>query len=101
MYSESLKEHTEQVKKVLAKLEAAGICLKLEKCAFDQQEVSFLGFVIGVNGISMDPAKVAAIQEWATPKSVFDIQVFLGLANFYRRFVKNYSKIAIPLTALL
>jgi hypothetical protein len=101
IYSESLDEHTEQVKKVLTKLEAAGICLKLEKCAFDQQEVAFLGFVIGVNGISMDPTKVAAIQDWATPKSAFDIQVFLGLANFYRRFVKNYSKIATPLTALL
>ena len=101
IFSESLEVHTEQVKKVLEKLEAAGICLKLEKCAFDKQEVSFLGFVIGVNGISMDPAKVAAIQEWATPKSAFDIQVFLGLANFYRRFVKNYSKIATPLTALL
>jgi transposase InsO family protein len=101
IYSESLDEHTAQVKKVLKKLEAAGICLKLEKCAFDKQEVSFLGFVIGVNGISMDPAKVAAIQEWATPKSAFDIQVFLGLANFYRRFVKNYSKVATPLTTLL
>lgn len=101
IYSETLEEHTAHVKRVLQKLEAAGISLKLEKCAFDQQEVHFLGFIIGVNGISMDPIKVAAIKDWATPKSVFDIQVFLGLANFYRRFVKNYSKIAAPLTALL
>jgi hypothetical protein len=101
IYSTTLEEHTAQVKKVLQKLQAAGISLKLEKCAFDQQEVHFLGFVIGTNGISMDPAKVAAIREWPTPKSAFDIQVFLGLANFYRRFVKNYSKIAAPLTALL
>lgn len=101
IYSETLEEHTAHVKKVLQKLEAAGISLKLEKCAFDQQEVHFLGFIIGVNGISMDPIKVAAIKDWATPKTVLDIQVFLGLANFYRRFVKNYSKIASPLTALL
>jgi hypothetical protein len=101
IYSTNLEEHTAQVKKVLHKLEAAGISLKLEKCAFDQKEVHFLGCVIGVNGISMDPAKVAAIRDWATPKSAFDIQVFLGLANFYRRFVKNYSKIATPLTSLL
>jgi RNase H-like domain found in reverse transcriptase/Reverse transcriptase (RNA-dependent DNA polymerase)/Integrase zinc binding domain/Chromo (CHRromatin Organisation MOdifier) domain/Retroviral aspartyl protease len=101
IYSDTLEEHTEHVRRVLKKLDAAGIGLKLEKCAFDKQEVHFLGFVIGINGISMDPAKVAAIQDWATPKSVFDIQVFLGLANFYRRFVRNYSKIAIPLTTLL
>jgi transposase InsO family protein len=101
IYSDTLEEHTEHVKRVLKKLEAAGISLKLEKCAFDQQKVSFLGFIISTDGISMDPEKVAAIQEWTTPKSVFDIQVFLGLANFYRRFVKNYSKIATPLTALL
>lgn len=101
IYSDTLEEHTEHVRRVLKKLEAAGIGLKLEKCAFDKQEVNFLGFVIGVNGISMDPAKVAAIQDWATPKSVFDIQVFLGLTNFYRRFVRNYSKIATPLTNLL
>jgi hypothetical protein len=101
IYSDTLEEHTEHVKKVLQKLEAAGISLKLEKCAFDKQKIDFLGFVISTDGISMDPAKVAAIQEWATPKSAFDIQVFLGLANFYRRFVQNYSKIAVPLTALL
>jgi hypothetical protein len=101
IYSETLEEHTAQVKKVLQKLADIGINLKLEKCEFDRQEVDFLGFVIGVNGISMDPAKVLAIKEWATPKSAFDIQVFLGLANFYRRFVKNYSKIATPMTALL
>jgi hypothetical protein len=101
IYSDTAEEHTAHVKKVLQKLEAAGICLKLEKCEFDKQRVIFLGFVISTEGISMDPAKVAAIQDWATPKSVFDIQCFLGLANFYRRFVKNYSKIATPLTALL
>lgn len=101
IYSDNLEDHTAHVQKILQKLQAAGISLKLEKCAFDKQEVHFLGFVIGINGLAMDPSKVAAIKEWATPKSVFDIQVFLGLANFYRRFVKNYSKIATPLTSLL
>ena len=101
IYSESPEEHEEHVKKVLSRLEAAKLSLKLEKCEFDKTKVDFLGYVISTDGISMDPSKVAAIQEWATPKSAFDIQVFLGLANFYRRFVKNYSKIATPLTALL
>lgn len=101
IFSENPDDHDDHVRLVLSKLKEHKLSLKLEKCEFDKTSVSFLGFVVGVDGIAMDPAKVAAIQEWATPKSAFDIQVFLGLANFYRRFVKNYSKIATPLTSLL
>ncbi|CEP15198.1 hypothetical protein, partial, partial [Parasitella parasitica] len=68
---------------------------------FDVTKVQFLGFVISPQGISMDPEKVKSIAEWPAPKSVHDVQVFLGLANFYRRFIKNYSKVCTPLTALL
>jgi RNase H-like domain found in reverse transcriptase/Reverse transcriptase (RNA-dependent DNA polymerase)/Integrase zinc binding domain/Chromo (CHRromatin Organisation MOdifier) domain/Retroviral aspartyl protease/Integrase core domain len=101
IFSDSPEEHDDHVRKVLQRLQDANLSLKLEKCEFDKTEVHFLGFVISIHGISMDPAKVAAIKEWKTPKSAFDILVFLGLANFYRRFVENYSKIATPLTALL
>ena len=101
IYSDTQEEHDAHVSKILAKLQEAGISLKLEKCEFDKSSVGFLGFIVGVDGISMDPSKVAAIQEWSTPRSVLDIQVFLGLANFYCHFVKHYSKIATPLTALL
>jgi hypothetical protein len=62
--------------------------------------VAFLGYVISLDGIFMDKLKVETIQCWATPSSVKDIQHFLGFANFYRRFIKGYSKITTPLTAL-
>jgi hypothetical protein len=72
----------------------------LEKCEFDKSSVAFLGYVISPDGIFMDKSKVETIQCWATPSSVKDVQRFLGFANFYRRFIKGYSKIATPLITL-
>jgi len=60
-----------------------------------------LGYIIGPNGVKMDPAKVSVITTWPMPKSVHDIHIFLGLANFYRRFIKDFSKLATPMTSLL
>lgn len=101
IYSEDPEEHDRHVRKVLDKLREAKLSLKLEKCRFDQTEVNFLGFLVSTKGLSMDPEKIAAVKNWATPKSASDIQVFLGLANYFRRFVKDFSKLATPLTALL
>src|SRR5688500_14260876 len=74
---------------------------KISKCEFHKSEVEFLGFIISNKGISMDPKKVQAIQEWKSPTSVRDIQVFLGFANFYRRFILNFAKEVAPITRLL
>jgi len=63
--------------------------------------VGFLGYVVGLNGVKMDPAKVSTITTWPTPKSVHDIRIFLGLANFYHRFIKDFSELATPMTSLL
>jgi hypothetical protein len=101
IYSSSPEEHTKHVTLVLEKLKKARLSLKLEKCEFDVTRVEFLGFIITPNGISMDPSKVEAIKNWPTPKSVHDIQVFTGLTNFYRRFIKDYSNKCVPLTNLL
>jgi hypothetical protein len=65
------------------------------------QEVEFLGFIVGNNGLRMDPAKVESITSWPVPKSPHDVRMFLGLANFYRRFIRNFSDLAKPLTRLL
>jgi Reverse transcriptase (RNA-dependent DNA polymerase)/RNase H-like domain found in reverse transcriptase/Integrase zinc binding domain/Chromo (CHRromatin Organisation MOdifier) domain len=101
IYSKNLKEHKRHVRLVLERLAEHGLHLKATKCQFHQTEISFLGFVISEHGISMDPEKIRAITSWPIPKSVLDIQIFLGLANFYRRFIKNFSKITSPITRLL
>ena len=74
---------------------------KLKKCEFWLEEVVFLGHVIAKDGIKVDPQKVKAITEWLRPTNVTEIRRFLGLAGYYRRFVKDFSKIASPLTNLL
>ncbi len=85
---------------MLATLREHGLYAKLEKCEFDKSSVVFLGYVISPNGIFMDKSKVETIQCWATPSLVKDVQRFLGFANFYCQFIKGYSKITTPLTAL-
>ena len=89
------------VKQVLHQLRSYGLYIKLSKCAFDTRQVEFLGFVVGDSGVSMEPSRIATIQDWPVPKSFKQVQVFLGFANFYRRFINRYSAIARPLTGLL
>src|SRR5258706_13158689 len=101
IYSNNKKDHREQVRKVLAKLKEAGLCVKPEKCKFSMEKTTFLGFVISADGIEMDPAKVDAILNWEDPNCVKDVQCFLGFAKFYRRFIHKYSNICQPLFNLL
>jgi hypothetical protein len=75
--------------------------VSLSKCEFHKKETKFLGFIIGVDGIRVDPGKIRVIQEWEPPDTVRGIQSFLGFYNFYRRFIEEYSKIAKPLFALI
>ena len=94
---EALHETTIQV---LDKLRENKLFLKLEKCEFEKTEIEFLGMVISHGHVSMDPVKVNGVRDWPTPKNKKDIQSFLGFANFYRRFIKDYGRIAKPLTRL-
>src|SRR5437762_7421274 len=101
IYSNTLEEHILHVRQVLQKLLEHGLFVKLEKCQFSVQEISVLGFVISPQGSSMDSDRISTISDWPVPRSVTDIQVFLGFANFYRRFIDGYSHVVMPITSLL
>jgi transposase InsO family protein len=107
IFSNSLGEHRQHVKTVLKRLTIAGLQLDISKCEFEVHETKYLGMIIqsrsedGKPGqIRMDPEKVAAIREWETPRNAKEIQSFIIFANFYRRFIKDFSKTALPLTKL-
>ena len=100
VYSRTVEEHTQHVKLVLRALQKYSLKVKLEKCEFHKKRVKFLGSILSTSGIEMDESKVAAIKEWPVPKSVKELQSFLGFANFYRRFIERYSKITTPMTVL-
>jgi hypothetical protein len=98
----TLEEHREHVRKVLGKLDSAGLQLDIEKCEFEVTRTKYLGFIIiAGEGISMDPAKIEAIVSWESPSSVKGVQSFIGFANFYRKFIRGFSEIAKPITDLV
>ena len=100
VYSTSHDEHVRHVQEVLARLHSNSLHANATKCVFHQQEVEYLGYIVQPNGLSMNPEKVASVLAWPTPTNVKGVQSFLGFANFYRRFIRGYSIIATPLTAL-
>jgi len=89
--------HDEIVEEVLRRLEENDLFVKPEKCVWKVREVEFLGVIIGEDGVRMEKEKVQGVVEWLVPKSMKDVQKFLGLANYYRQFVKDFAKIAKPL----
>ncbi|WVZ96332.1 LOW QUALITY PROTEIN: hypothetical protein U9M48_041987 [Paspalum notatum var. saurae] len=101
VFSTNEEEHEKHLRMVLQKLRENQLYAKLSKCEFWLLEVSFLGHIISKGGISVDPSKIKTVQDWVAPQNVSEIRSFLGLAGYYRRFVKNFSKIAQPLSKLL
>lgn len=100
IYSRSEHEHLEHVRLVLETFRQARLYANLKKCTFCTNEFVFLSYVVSSQGIKVNESKIEAIQQWPTPTSVPKVRSFLGLAGFYRRFVKDFSTIAAPLTAV-
>ncbi len=94
IFSHSLQQHVQHVRRVLQWLLENGLYVKAEKCAFHAQSVSFLGYIVSVEEMRMDPDKSHAVVDWPTPDSRKALQRFLGFANFYQRFIRNFSQLA-------
>jgi hypothetical protein len=100
IYSQNEKEHTQHICQVLEILRKHKMYGNMAKCEFFKESVEYLGHVISSKGISTDPKKVEAVKQWPIPTNIKEMQSFLGLCNYYRRFIEGYSKIAAPLTDL-
>ena len=100
IYSKTEEEHREHLRSVLELLKKEELYAKFSKCEFWLREVQFLGHIICQDGIKVDPANIEAVMKWKSPRNPTEIKSFLGLAGYYRRFIKDFSKIAGPLTKL-
>ena len=100
IYSHDETTHVKLVQEVLSRLDNAELGVNLRKSSFHIKKVEFLGYIISERGIEMSATKVEEVQNWATLRKVKDVQEFLGFANFYRRFIKDFANLAVPLTAL-
>ncbi|KAI3676159.1 hypothetical protein L1987_85759 [Smallanthus sonchifolius] len=100
IYSKTKAEHEQHLRLVLDLLKKEQLYAKFSKCEFWLKEVQFLGHIVNDKGIHVDPAKIETVKNWNTPRTPTEFRSFLGLAGYYRRFISNFSKIAIPLTAL-
>jgi hypothetical protein len=98
IYAKMEEKYDLLVKEVLKRLAENDLVISPEKCIWSSERVEFLGYVITPDGMEMSEDKIEAIKEWQAPKSLRDVQSFLGFANFYRRFIKDFSRVCRPLT---
>ncbi|KAK1606952.1 hypothetical protein QYE76_030625 [Lolium multiflorum] len=101
VYSSSIEQHLEHLREVLALLRDEKLFVKRSKCSFACQSLEYLGHIVSADGVSTDPRKTQAMQDWPQPTNVTELRGFLGLTGYYRKFFKNYGIIARPLTNLL
>lgn len=101
IYSRSKEEHLQHLQQVLETLRANQLHLKASKCTFAQTSLEYLGHIISDQGVATDPTKTNATLQWLVPITFTELKAFLGLAGYYRKFVRNYGILAKPLTFLL
>ena len=100
VFSKTPGEHVDHLRQVLQILRDNQFYAKQSKCSFAKPKVDFLGHVISKEGLQVDPRKTQAVQDWPTPTEVTHVQSFLGLANYFRKFIRGYAQMTAPLTAL-
>ena len=100
IFSRSFDDHLQHLEEVFKRLRDANVRLKPSKCHFVKPEVDYLGHLVSASGLRPNPDKIRAVQQFPTPRNVTDVRSFLGLANYYRRFIKGFAQIAAPLNNL-
>ena len=100
VYSHSFADHLKHLRQVFDKFREANLKLKPKKCAFAKDKIKYLGHIVSSDGIATDPDKIKVVREYPKPKTVSEVRSFLGFTGYYRRYIKDCSKIAHPLTAL-
>ncbi|XP_021747620.1 uncharacterized protein LOC110713484 [Chenopodium quinoa] len=101
VYLRNKEEHVEHLRAILQTLRESNLFAKFFKCEFWLEKIAFLGHFVSKDGVEVDPAKIKVVKGWPMPKIVSNVRSFLGLAGYYRRFVKYFSKIAKPMTTLM
>jgi hypothetical protein len=101
IYLKTKEEHIKHVTAVLKALKKTDMRINNAKSVFHVQRINFLGYILIINGVKMDSVKIAAIRDWPTPKNVTEIQEFMGFANFYRKFIREYSGVLALFTNLI
>lgn len=101
MFSETKEEHQKHLEIIMEKLKNAKIKANKDKCEFFATNIEFLGHILSSEGLKPDPSKVRAVKNFPVPRSIIELRSFLGLSGYYRKFIKDYSRIAVPLTELL
>lgn len=101
IYSASLEDHLKQLKLVFERLQSHSLKVKLSKCSFGVEQVEYLGHIISAKGVVVDPAKIECIKTWGKPSTLKGLRGFLGLAGYYRKYVKDFGTIAKPLNDML
>lgn len=101
VFSTSLQEHAENLEKILKVLNKFNLKIQLDKCEFMKKETAFLGHIITTEGVKPNPEKISVIKSWPVPKTEKELRGFLGTLGYYRRFIRDFSKITKPLTSQL